>query len=65
MTEPKKISQEEYDEFRSRIEEKYGYEDMSDDEKADFDAIIDQVAVVDDDDDPDQPERVLKPTRFR
>ena len=46
MAGPKKVSQEEYDEFRSRMEDKYGYEDMSDEEKADFDAKIDQVAVV-------------------
>lgn len=48
MADPKKVSQEEYDEFRSRMEDKYGYEDMSDEEKADFDAKIDQVAVVGD-----------------
>ncbi len=48
MAEPKKVSQEDYDEFRSRMEDKYGYEDMSDEEKADFDAKIDQVAVVSD-----------------
>lgn len=48
MAEPKKVSQEKYDEFRSRMEDKYGYEDMSDEEKADFDAKIDQVAVVGD-----------------
>lgn len=46
MAEPKKVTQEEYDEFRSNMEEKYGYEDMSDEEKADFDEKIDQVAVV-------------------
>jgi len=48
MAEPRKVSKEEYDEFRSRMEDKYGYDDMSDEEKADFDAKIDQVAVVDD-----------------
>ena len=48
MPEPKKVSQEEYDEFRSRMENKYGYEDMSDEEKANFDEKIDQVAVVGD-----------------
>ncbi len=48
MAGPKKVSQEEYDEFRSRMEDKYGYEDMSDEEKADFDSKIDQVAVVGD-----------------
>lgn len=64
MAEPNKISQEEYNEFRSRMEDKYGYEDMSDEEKADFDTKIDQVAVVgdktdttDDDDDEIELER--------
>ena len=46
MAGPKKVSQEEYDEFRSRMEDKYGYEDMSDEEKADIEEKIDQVAVV-------------------
>ena len=48
MAGPKKVSQEEYNEFRSRMEDKYGYEDMSDEEKAEFDSKIDQVAVVGD-----------------
>lgn len=48
MAEPKKVSQKEYGEFRSRMEDKYGYKDMSDEEKADFDSKIDQVAVVGD-----------------
>lgn len=48
MAGPKKVTQEEYDEFRSRMEDKYGYENMSDEEKADFDKKIDQVAVVGD-----------------
>lgn len=48
MAGPKKVSKEEYDEFRSRMETKYGYDEMSDEEKADFDAKIDQVAVVGD-----------------
>lgn len=46
MATPRKITQDEYDEFRSRMEEKYGYEDMSDEEKAEFDEKLDQVAVV-------------------
>lgn len=46
MATPRKITQEEYDEFRSRMEEKYGYADMSDEEKAEFDEKLDQVAVV-------------------
>ena len=48
MSGPKKVTQEEYNEFRSRMEDKYGYEDMSDEEKAEFDSKIDQVAVVGD-----------------
>lgn len=48
MAGPKKVTQEEYDEFRSRMEDKYDYENMSDEEKADFDKKIDQVAVVGD-----------------
>ena len=48
MAGPQKVSQEEYDEFRSRMEDKYGYEDMSDEEKADFDSKIEQVATVGD-----------------
>ena len=48
MAGPQKVSQVEYDEFRSRMEDKYGYEDMSDEEKADFDSKIEQVAAVGD-----------------
>ena len=48
MAGPKKISQEEYDEFRSNMEEKYNYDEMSDEEKARFDESIDRVAVVGD-----------------
>lgn len=47
MAGPRKVSQEEYDEFRSRMEEMYGYDDMSEEEKETFDRKIDQVAVVD------------------
>lgn len=46
MAKPKKVSENEYDEVRSRMEDKYGYEDMSDEEKKDFDYQIDQVVVV-------------------
>ena len=48
MAGPRKVTREEYDEFRSRMEEKYGYEGMSDEEKKDFDEKIDKVAVVGD-----------------
>ena len=44
---PKKVSQEEYDKFRDKMEKKYGYDKMSDEEKERFDATIDKVAVVD------------------
>ncbi|BCI60363.1 hypothetical protein NIF40_03060 [[Clostridium] leptum] len=47
MAGPRKVSKEQYDEFRSKMEEKYGYDEMSDEEKKDFDEKIDQVAVVD------------------
>lgn len=46
MAGPKKITQEEYDEFRSKMEEKYNYDEMSDEEKERFDSTMDQVAVV-------------------
>lgn len=45
---PKKLSQEEYDKFRSKMEEKYSYDKMSDEEKQRFDKDMDQVAVVED-----------------
>ena len=48
MAGPKKVTQEEYDELRSKMEEKYNYDDMSDEEKERFDSTMDQVAVVGD-----------------
>ena len=33
MAGPRKVSKEQYDEFRSKMEEKYGYDEMSDEEK--------------------------------
>lgn len=48
MADPKKVTQEEYDELRSKMEEKYNYDDMSDEEKKRFDSTMDQVAVVGD-----------------
>lgn len=48
MADPKKVTQEEYDELRSKMEEKYNYDDMSDEEKERFDSTMDQVAVVGD-----------------
>lgn len=46
MEGPKKVTQEEYDELRSKMEDKYNYDEMSDKEKERFDATMDQVAVV-------------------
>lgn len=54
MAEPVKISQEEYDEFRKNMEDKYHYEDMTDEEQERFEKAIDQVAVVDDGDDDEE-----------
>lgn len=48
MASPKKVTQEEYDELRSKLEDKYNYDDMSDEEKERFDSTMDQVAVVGD-----------------
>lgn len=48
MAGPKKVTQEEYDKLRSNLEEKYGYDEMSDKEKAEFDKNIDQAVVVSD-----------------
>lgn len=48
MAGPKKVTQEEYDELRSKMEEKYNYDEMSDEEKERFDSTMDQVAVVGD-----------------
>ena len=48
MVGSKKVTQEEYDELRSKMQEKYCYNEMSDEEKERFDATMDQVAVVSD-----------------
>ena len=48
MAGPKKVTQEEYDELRSKMEEKYNYDEMSDEEKERFDSTMDQVAIVGD-----------------
>lgn len=48
MAGPKKVTQEEYDELRSKMEEKYNYDEMSDEEKERFDSTMDQAAVVGD-----------------
>jgi hypothetical protein len=56
MAGPQKMTQEEYDDFRSKMEEKYGYDDMSDEEKERFDKTMDQVAVVDENKDAEDTE---------
>lgn len=48
MAEPKKVTQEEYDDIRSKMEEKYHYDEMSDKEKEQFDSVIDQKMIVSD-----------------
>lgn len=48
MAEPKKVSQEEYDDLRGKMEEKYGYDKMSEDDKAKFDKTFDESVTVDD-----------------
>lgn len=64
MAGPQKLSKEEYSDFRSKMEEKYGYDEMSDEEKERFNDTMDKVAVEDTDkndktdntDDGDEPE---------
>lgn len=48
QAEPQKLSQEEYDQLRGKLEDKYDYDNMSDEEKARFNDTMDKVAVVDD-----------------
>lgn len=48
MAGPKKVTQEEYDGLRSKMEEKYNYDEMSDEEKERFDSEMDQIVVVGD-----------------
>ena len=48
MAGPKKLSQEEYDKLRGNLEDKYDYDNMSDEEKERFNDTMDKVAVVDD-----------------
>lgn len=53
MAGAKKVTQAEYDELRSKMEKKYNYNEMSDEEKERFDSTMDQVAVVGDKTDED------------
>ena len=46
MAGPKVISKEDYREFRRQMEAKYRYEDMSDEEKEEFNSKIDRVAKI-------------------
>lgn len=63
MAEPQKMTQEQYDDFRAKMEAKYGYDDMSDEEKERFDKTMDQVAVVDDTADNEDVENPDNPNR--
>ena len=57
MAEPRKISQEQYDRLRSSMEERYGYDKMSDADKARFDEEFDKTVTVDADDSDEPRER--------
>lgn len=63
MAGPKKVSQEEYDKIRSNLEEKYGYDEMSDEKKAAFDSEIDKAMVVDNKNDNNDDDMVEKGER--
>ncbi len=60
MAGPKKVSQEEYDHLRSHMEDRYKYEELSDEDKARFDEEFDKTIVVDDNVDDDDTEEVEK-----
>ena len=53
------------DKLRDDLKRQYGYEDMSDDQKRAFDERLDEVVgqETNEDEDPDQPEKVLRRTR--
>lgn len=44
----KKVTQEEYDNLRGKYEEKYGYDNMSDEQKEQFDKTFNDIVTVDD-----------------
>lgn len=60
MAGPKKVSQEEYDRLRSTMEDKYHYDDMSDEDKEKFDAEFDKTVAVEDNVDDNDTEEVEK-----
>ena len=60
MAGPKKVSQEEYDRLRSTMEDKYHYEELSDEDKERFDTEFDNTVTVDDNVDDDDMEEVDK-----
>lgn len=53
------------DKFRDELKSQYGYDDMSDEQKRAFDEKLDEVVgqETSEDEDPDQPEKVLRRTR--
>lgn len=55
----------ESDKFRDELRSQYGYDDMSDEQKQAFDEKLDEVVgqETSEDEDPDQPEKVLRRTR--
>lgn len=52
MASPHRVSQAEYDKLRSDMEDKYDYENMTDEEKDTFDRTFDQMVTAGDKNDP-------------
>ncbi len=48
MAGPRKVTQEEYDKIRSSLEDRYHYDEMSDEKKAMFDSEINKTITVED-----------------
>ena len=47
MSEPRKVSREEYDQIRNHLEQRYDYEHMSDEKKEQFDSELDKQLQID------------------
>ncbi|MBR0485414.1 MAG: hypothetical protein IJJ69_11675 [Oscillospiraceae bacterium] len=47
MSEPKKVSREEYDQIRNHLEQRYDYEHMSDEKKEQFDSELEKQLRID------------------
>jgi len=68
MVGPKKVTQEVYDKFRSNMEKKYNYDEMSDEQKQAFNEKLDEIVGTEDsgEDDPGDNEigaKVLRRSR--